>query len=323
MLETDIINIALENLTQIPGIEGTWYNEGSLDGRLEITIYGHKYISEVEIKRNLRTHQLNQIEEYFHRYENFLLVAFHIFPNIKKKLQDKGISYLEANGNFFLKNKYFLVLVDQQKPIEPTRPKGNRAFTKTGLKVLFYLLQHKDAIDLTHRELAKKTGVSLGTIPQVIEGLRQTGYLIPLNKKSHLWENRKELLEKWIEGYATILRPKLVKGSYTIKDSWRKISLDSYKTVWGGEPAADLLTNHLRPEKLLIYTQENRKDLIKKYGLIPDSKGELEVLEMFWEQEKGDIAHPILIYAELIWNGGKRNIETAEKIYNEYIQPNL
>lgn len=31
----------------------------------------------------------------------------------------------------------------------------------------------------------------------------------------------------------------------------------------GGEPAADILTNHLRPEKVIIYTKDNRIDLIK------------------------------------------------------------
>lgn len=322
-MEKDIIHIAIENLAKITGIESLWQVNSPLDGRLDLTIDGHHFSYVVEIKRELRLHQLQQIEEYFHRYKNFLLVALRIFPKIKDKLKEKGIPYLEANGNFFLKNERFYFLVDTQNPLELQKSKGNRAFTKTGLKVLFYLLEHKESINLTQRELAERTRVSLGTIPQVIDGLRQTGYIIPLNKKSYVWENRTTLLEKWITEYGSVFRPKLVRGRFKLKGRWQEIKLEPYKTVWGGEPAADMLTNYLRPEKLLIYTRETQKDLIRNYGFIPDSKGDLEVLEMFWKPENERTAPPILIYAELMLEGGKRNKETAEKIYNEYIQPNL
>jgi DNA-binding MarR family transcriptional regulator len=43
--------------------------------------------------------------------------------------------------------------------------KEYRAFTKTGLKVLFYLLQHKEAINFTQREIADYADVGLGNTP--------------------------------------------------------------------------------------------------------------------------------------------------------------
>jgi hypothetical protein len=64
-------------------------------------------------------------------------------------------------------------------------------------------------------------------------------------------------------------------------------------------------------------------DLIKNYRLMPDKNGEIEVLDMFWNPTEGKTAPPLLVYTELMLEGGKRNKETAEKIYNEYIQPNL
>lgn len=73
---------------------------------------------------------------------------------VKEELRYKGINYLEANGNVFVKEEDLLVYVDTQKPLDVDQNKGNRAFTKTGLKVLFHLLQHKDDINLTQRELA-------------------------------------------------------------------------------------------------------------------------------------------------------------------------
>ncbi len=322
-MEQEIIHIALENLRQITGIEAYWQEKGPLDGVLNLAVNGQNHTFVIEIKREVRTHQLRQIEDYIEHYNNLMLVANRIFPKIKEELRQKEIPYLEANGNIFLKKEGLFLFVDTQKPLDIEKNKGNRAFTKTGLKVLFYMLQFKEAINLNQRELAEKADVGLGNIPQVIDGLKETGYLIPLNNKTYLWENRKALLDRWIAEYITVLRPKLVKERYALKGNWQEIPFDNQKTVWGGEPAADILTNHLRPEKFLIYTRENRMDLIKNYRLIPDKNGEIEVLDMFWQQNESKTAPPLLVYADLMLEGGKRNKETAEKIYNEYIQPNL
>jgi len=322
-MKQEIVHIALENLKQTTGIQTFFQNKKPLDGVLEMAVNGLKHIFTVEVKRELRAHQLPEVEDYYHRYKDFMLIANRIFPKIKEELREKGIAYLEANGNIYLKKDDLFLFIDTQKPLGIEKTKGNRAFTKTGLKVVFYLLQHKEAINLTQRELADLTDVALGNIPQVINGLKETGYLIPLNNKTYVWENRKVLLERWIAEYATVLRPKLVKERYTLKGNWQEIPFDNQKTVWGGEPAADLLTNHLRPEKFLIYTKENRMDMIKNYRLIPDKNGEVEVLEMFWNINKTKTAPPIVVYADLMLEGGKRNKETAVKIYNEYIEPNL
>jgi len=322
-MEQEIIHKALEALRQTTGIQAIFKEMGPLDGVLEFAINGATNVFTVEVKQELRTHQIEQIENHFHRNEPFLLIANRLFPKIKEELRQKEIPYLEANGNIYLKKEGLFLFVDTQKPLDIEKNKGNRAFTKTGLKVLFYLLRHKEAIHLPQRELADLTHVALGNIPQVIDGLKETGYLIPLKNKTYVWEKRKELLDRWIAEYATVLRPKLFKEKYTLKGNWETIQFDNNKTVWGGEPAADLFTNSLRPEKFLIYTKENRMDLIKNYKLMPDKNGELEVLEMFWKQQEQNIAPPIIVYADLMLEGGKRNRETAEKIYHEYIQPNL
>lgn len=323
LMKKEIVPVALDNLRQTAGVDAVWKDDGPLDGKLTFTVNGQKVAFWVELKGELRTHHLQQIEEYFKQNADYLLLARRIYPGIKEELRLKGIPYLEANGNIFLKKGNLYLFIDTQKPMDIAKNIGNRAFTKTGLKVVFYLLQHKDAINLTHRELADKTNVGLGNIPQVIKGLRDTGYLVPLNKKSFVWENRNALLERWITEYATELRPKLKMEQFALKADWRQIIFDDYKTVWGGEPAADILTNYLRPERFTLYTNESRFDLIRNYKLIPDKNGEIEVLEMFWEPTGDKTVPPLLVYADLMIEGGKRNKETAEKIYHEYIRPNL
>lgn len=318
-----IAHTALENIRQTAGIEAALQENGLLDGVLSLTVNGQKQTYVAKIMREVRTYQLKQIEDYLQHFDNLILIANRIFPKIKEELKKREIPYLEANGNIFLKKAGIFLFVDTQKALNIEKNKGNRAFTKTGLQVLFYLLQHKEAINMTQRELAEKTNVGLGNIPQVIEGLKKTGYLMQLNNKSYVWENRNALLERWVAGYATVLRPKLIKERYTLAGQWENITFHTGKTVWGGEPAADILTNHLRPGKFLIYTRENRVDLIINYGLRPDKNGEIEALDVFWELNNGNTAPPLLVYTDLVLEGGKRNRETAKKIYDEFIQAEL
>lgn len=322
-MERDITHLAIDNLLKTAGVGAQWAEKGPLDGEmhLKFTNWTPKFV--VEVKQDVRTHQIPQIEALAEQFKHFLLVAHHLYPKVKEELRQKGINYLEANGNVFLRNTDMFVYVDTQKPLDVKQNKGNRAFTKTGLKVLFHLLQHKDDINLTQRDLAEKTGVALGNIPQVIEGLKETGFLMPLNQKTYVWENRPALLDRWITEYAAVLRPKLKLERYVFRDDWREIPFDPAKTVWGGEPAADILTNHLRPENFLLYTRENRRELIQNYRLQPDAYGDIMALELFWKHDGRNTAPPLLVYADLMLEGGKRNRETAEMIFNEHIQPNL
>ena len=321
-MENEIIRTSLNNLIKNTGINGHFSPEGDLDGILHFSIEGNEFDLVVEVKKELRRHQLLQLDHYSNRHKNFMVIAEHIFPKIKRELRDMGIAYLEANGNLFIKHEGIYLLIDTNKKVSVKKETANRAFTKTGLKVVFHLLNDKELINATQREIADTVGVGLGNIPQVINGLKETGYLIQYRKQEYVWENRKELLDRWINEYAAELRPKLFKGIYTFKKDWQNLDFDNQRTVWGGEPAADKLTNYLRPEHFIIYTDEKQSELIRNYHIVPQTNGEVEVLELFWRSDE-EVAPPIMIYAELMLTGGKRNKETAEKIYNEYIEPIL
>ena len=323
-MEQEIINIALDNLKETTGINTLWRLNGSLDGITTFIIDGKNYEYVTEIKRELRQHQIHRIEHYHKTNKNFLIVAERIFPKIKNQLRELGIAYLEANGNIFIKTNGFYLFIDVNKPYKIRNKKSNRAFTKTGLKVIMQFLINPQLINRTHREIADIADVGLGNIPQVIEGLKETGYLIALDKKNYIWENLRDLINRWINDYAAELRPKTFKGHYKVLENWKNINLNEEVTVWGGEPAADLLTEYLRPEKFLLHSKENNVNLIKNYKLIPDKNGNLEVLDMFWNNQNNTAtAPPIIVYAELIIEGGKRNKEVAKLIFDEFIEPNI
>lgn len=165
-------------------------------------------------------------------------------------------------------------------------------------------------------------------IPQVIDGLKETGYLLRLDRKKYLWEDRNDLMDRWISEYATRLKPKLLRGRFKVKRDWKTIQLNTRYTVWGGEPAGNLLTKHLRPEELILYTQETNQEIMKRYKLMPENNGELIVYDWFWNEWYQDktqpsTAPPFLVYADLKIKNERRCHETAQLIFDEYIQPNL
>src|SRR5690606_38877337 len=117
---------------------------------------------------------------------------------IMAQLREEGIGYLDKAGNIFINDGDIYLWIDGLKLEKKVKRVANRAFTKAGLKTVFYLLLHKDAINLPHRQLALHTGVALGNIPNVIEGLRDAGFVLQLNKQEKILHNKKALLTRWI-----------------------------------------------------------------------------------------------------------------------------
>ncbi len=332
MTEYEIINIAIENLQKTTGISSSWNNNGepNFDGEIEIMIDNQLVGFNVEIKQELRNHQLPKIIDQANRFAPLMVVATHIFPKIKEELRRNNIGYLETNGNIWMKKNGIMLWMELQKRLVETKNISNRAFTKTGLKVVFHFLLHENEVNMPYREIANSTEVGLGNINYVITGLKEMGFLIKLNKNEYKLANKKELLEKWITAYYEKLLPTLKVGTFRfLKEedfiNWKKLPLRTEKTWWGGEPAGDLFTNYLRPTELTLYTLETRNELIKNYRLIPDEKGNVKVFKKFWKQDdvNDNVVPPLLVYADLMNNGDRRCMETAQKIYDEFLQNKL
>lgn len=332
MNEIEILNNAIQNLEKNIPINWEWeaidYNKDKgMDGELSITLNNQKITLPVEIKKDVKNHQLFNMLHYKNKFTNFLLVAEKLYPKVKKELRENRVNYLEGNGNVYINTDNILLYVDTNKVTKTQKEKGNRAFTKTGLKVIFQLLLNPKLINQTQREIAELTNVALGNIPLIINGLLETNLIVRLNKNEYVINNYEELLNKWITEFEQTLKPTLFRQRFRFQNNnqdWRTVQLHTDKTVWGGEPAGDIITNHLRPEKFILYTKETTKDLIKNYKLFPDDEGEIGVYDMFWNNNYNtNIAPNELVYTDLMITDDKRCMETAKLIFNEYIEPNL
>ena len=319
---------AIDRLTAVTG----WKAEQK-GNKLLLTAEGHLYTWVLLIRKGLRNMHLPAIEKELAGKQPTLLVTDHLLPGLRERLRVDGISYLDETGNIFLKRKDLLILVEaggrekQDKQVKA----GSRAFTKTGLPLVFAILQNPELLTKTRRELAAIYGMAVGNVHNVLEALQDEGYLVAsgtTRKKQYRLVNKKKLLDVWIKGYGEELKPALLLGSFRFfpevrLDSWKKLTLNKDRTVWGGEPASELLTHYLTPGELTIYTEEAIRNLILSNRLIPDKAGPIKIYAKFWHYEEEGmtgVAPALLVYADLLLTGNARCAETAEMIYDEYLK---
>lgn len=279
MKEKDILDQAIHTFTPLLNATGYWenYEDKELDGYLNVELPQGDLRFKVLVKQEVREHIIRNLQEMSRKYPDFLLVAYRIYPKYRELLKEMGINYLEANGNTFIQTKDHYIWIDKFPTLKSVEEETNRAFTKTGLKVFFQLLVDDQNLTINQRELAEQAGVALGNIPLVLKGLKTAGILVNKNKLGYQWINKEEAISQWINGYRTTLKAALLQGRYRLpKDrGWKEINLPTEKTRWGGEPGADLLTNYLRPEKFILFTDLKKNDLIKGTSLMPDPTGEI------------------------------------------------
>ncbi len=324
------IYTAIDALQKAAPVKANWIehkehaNYG--DGILLIETTNQKYTFIVELKKELRTINIPKLADFKEHHGNLLVIARVIYPNIGKQLQELHINYMDTLGNIFIQQGELLLLITGDKPPTPVANNTGRAFNKAGLRFVFNLLTQEGFLQKTYREMAAECETALGNINYIIKDLQEQGYLVKKSKKDWLLDNREALITKWAENYIKKLQPDFLMGIFRFREpegikNWKNLKLDTTKTHWGGEPAADILTNYLQPATLTLYTEENRIDLIKKHRLIPDTNGNIKLYTKFWKTiKKTETVHPLVIYADLIGINDPRTIELANMIYNEYLK---
>lgn len=321
-------SVALEQLTGLTITVESRRNE--YDGIIDIN--GHTFT--VETKNELRKENKGFL---FARLEELktktkrptLIIAKYITGEVALELREKEINYLDVAGNCFIKYKNLILFIVGQKVHKKENTNQAKAFQEAGIKIIFNLLRNPDNLQLSYRELAALSDVSIGSVSNVMKELGALNFIFKTKLKRVL-KNKTQLLERWVIAYQDVLRPRLVKKQMRFINpdtvqNWKNLYLDNEEriTLWGAEPAAAILTDHLVPEKFCIYTTQSWQNIGQDIGLVPDVKGRVEILQVFWEQRQTDnkkTTPPLLVYADLIGSGYSRNIETAKIILENDLQ---
>lgn len=328
-MEERLIYTVTEEILKEHNINALWAGHVAkdIDGILTITYKGITQKFYVEIKKGLRNYQLDQIFHQAKTFDPLLVIAETIFPNIRNLLKEHKIGYIDLNGNINIEADNFLLRIEGNNKKYLNREKRGRAFTKAGLKTILLFLLKEEKINDTYRAIAKDTGIAIGNVKLILDGLIEEGFVLRKNDKELKLTNKKNLLQKWITGYNEKLKPTLLLGNFKfIKaedfNKWKELKIDRNNTCWGGEAAGNIYTGYLLPQTLTLYTIEKKLEFMKNYRLVPDNNGNITVLERFWRfgQENNNVVPPIIAYADLLETNDRRCIETAQKIYEQHLK---
>ena len=262
-----------------------------------------------------------------------LIVAPKITRGVGRTLGENGVNYVDAAGNCWLniENRYVAV-IEGRRPITP-EPRG-RGMGAAGYQVLFALLAMPDAQNATLRDIAEQAGTALGTAARTLKHLEEEGILARGRGRQVLLD-KQEILERWLHGYQTQVRPRWLIGRFQTADPDPEMleqrvadalteKEPELNWAWGGGAAGMRLTGYYHGLETALLVERPPADLPRTLRALPATDGRLILLEvptaLALAGPQEHVAHPLLIYTELVATRDERAREAAEEIRERYLQ---
>ncbi|MBS3742203.1 MAG: hypothetical protein KGY75_10095 [Candidatus Cloacimonetes bacterium] len=329
---------SLEPIKKVRNIKFDFDKKNHYDGELEILQDDDKFSFIFEIKTILK----RPIPEKLYKNKkvkdkHFIIFAEYVNRSIAEDLKKIGVNYIDCQGNVYLKinNKLYIEL--QGNKFKKSEDKKTSAiFQPKGLQLLLLLLINENFLNFTIRKLAQMSGISLGRTVTIIKELKEKGYVFEIKKNKFKFANKKRIVEKWIENYNLILRPKLFIGTYRISpkrdivDIRDTFNQESINFAFGGDTGGELLTDYYRAGCKDIYIEEeNCLKVSENLNLIKAEDYNLRLFNLYSKEiiykfvNGNPVVLPLLIYAELLSSKNKRAKKTAKIIYDNYIKDKI
>ncbi|MEB0164718.1 type IV toxin-antitoxin system AbiEi family antitoxin, partial [Glaciimonas sp. CA11.2] len=236
-----------------------------------------------------------------------LLIAPYLSAEMADYCRTVNLEFIDAAGNAYLNAPGLYVFIKGLKGLTSQTSIERTTNNPTTMRMIFALLCQPKLLQASYREIVEEADIALGAVGTVFSDLAKRGLLIDSGKKN----DRKlldpsRLLNEWVINYPITLRPKLNPRRFRSPDTnwWKDMQFDGLDVCWGGEVGAQRLTKYLHPATQTLYIKKSAMAtelplLIKKFRLLPDPEGPIEILEKFWrsstENKYQDIAPPILI----------------------------
>ncbi len=341
-----VIHAALERLRALPPIQGVKQISGArgqprqeIDALVDIEtdrgILG--FVLEVKpvLKRPIPQHLSVQRKQ---TQRHFLLVSEYVNASIAESLKQEGINSIDSQGNAYIHVPGFIYVdVKGSKPDAQSEKRHTALFQPKGLQLLFILLTDRSAVNQTTRVLRARSGISQERTVSSMKELREKGLIHEIGRRQYEFTDRKTLLEQWLANYGDRLRPSLVLGSYRMPPSVQPQIPEIVMRVFanhpgshaiGGSLGAHLLTRHYRGRTSEIFVQSDGINEVKRsLKLIPARDTDVTLLHLFspevvyhTERTPYSVAHPLLLYAELLYQGGEREREAAAVVYEKFLK---
>jgi hypothetical protein len=327
----------LAYLESLPNMQATiqaepyFSSEVLADGQLIINAADKTIHYVCEIKTGLTTDVIEQVAEYFTNLagrlkdgQRPLLITSDLSDRVIEKLLEKNIEFIDVNGNAYLNSPNLYIVT--RKQVSKDSINKSLEISSYDLRVMYVLLiEFHGSIEQISNlaEVSRRTARSTFQKLRALEYLTQWGTIIDYMK----------LLERWELGYTEKLRAKLLienfslAGNRSLAESVDEIQgcADTCGYLIGGELAASMMMSYLRPINATLHLNQDAeaRQVAVKLKLKPDPEGNISFMRSFGhnDYQKNNLAHPLLVHAELVRTGNSRLKETAQLIYDRYLEP--
>ena len=258
-----------------------------------------------------------------------LLLAPYVSREMAARLVEGGIAFVDRVGNCYLNfgDNYVASIVGRRPPAEPERT----AFREPAYRVLFVLLADPQLAAAPMRHIASLAGASLGTVAGVMRRLRAERFIVASRSKSQL-VGAPALLDRWVSAYADVLRPRLLIGRYdpgstdpgAVEARIEKALADRVPWAYGGTAAGQRLTRHYRGEETVLHIASGTADPVTRQLKAPPKRdGNLVLVQppapLALKGPLPHVAHPLLVYAEMLCATSPRAAEAAREIRERFL----
>lgn len=321
------------------GIQTPW---GRVDGEITFKLKAGKVRAPFEMKRGPNRAALAQMEAYVQHARaplteagvpKMILFADYVPPKLGDDVTRAGFGYLDACGNADLRlGDQVVIRIRGNRPEKQPKITGDPFGTAHLMQVGFILLTDPEAETLPYRQIAARAGVALGTVTNAVAHWRAAGLLRKTGPRTWQFEDRKAAIGPWVEAYAKRLRPALIHGRYRAKqDIHQEIAALLARPPQGwaltGPTAAEYMTDYYRAAELMMIVPPEGYAVPKHMNWLPDREGPITMMTApapaFGRHGVGahdvPLAHPLLVYAELMARGPGREREVAELIRKAHL----
>jgi len=292
-----------------------------------------KHRFRVEIKRTFLTEPLvRALVARLHATpgDPWLLFTLYLPPRLAHILNEAQICYVDEPGNCRMAiGKDHLATIEGRK-LTRKDPRG-RGMGVPGHQILFATLADEDLLNVPIRQFAKVAAVGNTAVTHALEKLWAEGFIAKGATRRHL-VNYELLLERWLAGYANLVRPRMMVGTFHVQtqnptDTEHLIEnalKDTLTWAWGGGAAAMRLTKHYRGKETVLHVQDPPHDLPQRIRAIPAKEGHITILKtagkLAYQGAAPRTVHPLLVYAELLAANNERAREAGEEIRLKYLR---
>jgi hypothetical protein len=329
----------LGNLRKLPFVLGAEIqaeqpsrNRARQDAILELKTPTGTYEFLVELKKTNLTYALVEVLLKQQRElgrRTWILFAPHIGKKMAGYLAERAVNFIDRAGNCFLAIGKNHVAIIEGRPPAPQAARA-RGLGAPGHQVLFAILAEPDLLNVPTRTLAALAGVGKTAAANTLRRLEEERLIAKGAQRRYLLR-RGQILERWIAGYANIVRPRLTIGRYrtphpnprALEQRIAKALKNRVEWGWGGGAAAERLDPYYRGKETVIHLANTVYDLEARIQAIPDRNGPLTILlapgEVALRGAAPHTVHPLLVYTELVVAHDERALEAANRIRDKYL----